>query len=163
LRHELFRERIAEWLKTLRKNNAVVVLATQSISDIYKSTIRDVILESCPNKILLPNSEAMNSASREFYDRLGLNDREIEMIKLGTRCSDYYWISPQGRRMISLGLGEVALAFLGVNGDAKRNALRELIEAYPDNWQSKWLTACGLEDWAKYYDHLDQQNKRRVA
>jgi len=29
LRHPLFRERLREWLKTLRKHNGVVLLATQ--------------------------------------------------------------------------------------------------------------------------------------
>src|SRR5262249_37072829 len=83
LRHELFQERVRQWLRTLRKENAAVVLATQSISDIYNSPIRDVVLESCPTKILLPNTEAMNPALREFYDHLGLNDREVEMVQRG--------------------------------------------------------------------------------
>jgi type IV secretory pathway VirB4 component len=163
LRHELFRDQIREWLKTLRKANAVVVLATQSISDIYNSGIRDVVLESCPTKILLPNTEAVNPASREFYDRLGLNDREIEMIQQGTPKSDYYWISPLGRRMISLGLGAVALSFVGVNGAEERHAAQNLMDLYPERWQSEWLRARGLEDWAAYYEQLENEKKERIA
>ena len=67
LQHELFRDRLKDWLKTMRRKNAVVVMATQQISDIANSEIADVVLENCPTKILLPNAEAKNSGSREFY------------------------------------------------------------------------------------------------
>ena len=163
LQHELFRERVRQWLRTLRKANAAVVLATQSISDIYNSPIRDVVLESCPTKILLPNTEALNPASRDFYDHLGLNDREIEMVQNGEPKRDYYWVSPLGRRMISLGLGEVALSFVGVNGAEQRRAVEMLMETYPDRWQSEWLRARGLAEWAGYYEQLEAQKKERIA
>jgi type IV secretion system protein TrbE len=163
LQHELFRERVRAWLRTLRKENATVVLATQTISDIYNSPIRDVVLESCPTKILLPNTEALNPASREFYDHLGLNDREVEMVQKGVSKRDYYCISPLGRRMISLGLGRVALSFVGVNGADQRKAVDKLMEDYPDQWQSEWLKARGLADWATYYQELELQKKERIA
>src|SRR5207237_69595 len=60
LKHPLFRERLREWLKTLRKQNGVVLLATQNLSDILQSEIGDVILETCPTKVLLANAEANN-------------------------------------------------------------------------------------------------------
>jgi type IV secretion system protein VirB4 len=163
LKHDLFRERVREWLKVLRKENAVVVLATQTVSDIYNSPIRDVVLESCPTKILLPNTEALNPASREFYDHLGLNDREIEMVQRAQPKRDYYTISPLGRRMISLGLGKVALSFLGVNGRDQRQAVEKLMETYPDRWQSEWLKERGLADWARFYEECEAFNKERIA
>jgi type IV secretion system protein TrbE len=163
LQHDLFREELRQWLKTLRKENAVIVLATQSISDIYESPIRDVVLESCPTKILLPNTEALNPASRDFYNKLGLNEREIEMIQTGEPKREYYCVSPLGRRMISLGLGRVALSFVGVNGVDKRKEVEKLMEAYPDRWPGEWLKARGLEDWAAYYDELEQQKKEIIA
>ncbi|MFX4470381.1 hypothetical protein ABTA54_19960, partial [Acinetobacter baumannii] len=42
-------------LKTLRKKNASVIFATQSLADIDGSSIAPAIIESCPNRILLPN------------------------------------------------------------------------------------------------------------
>jgi type IV secretion system protein VirB4 len=162
LKHELFREKLRDWLKTLRKANAVVVLATQTISDIYNSPIRDVVLESCPTKILLPNTEAMNPASREFYDHLGLNDREIEMIQKAEPKREYYCVTPLGRRMISLGLGGVALSFVGVNGADQRRAVEKMMETFPGTWQSEWLKARGLGDWAAYYEELEAQKETIV-
>src|SRR5260363_475108 len=57
LRHPLFQEKIRAWLKTLRKTHCAVVFATQSISDVGTSALRDVLYESCPTKILLANPE----------------------------------------------------------------------------------------------------------
>ena len=73
-----FGAKIEEWLRTLRKKNAAVVLATQSLAEIANSPHRDVILESCPTKLYLPNPEAENAATRDMYRRFGLNDRQIE-------------------------------------------------------------------------------------
>jgi type IV secretion/conjugal transfer VirB4 family ATPase len=163
LRHELFRERVRQWLRTLRKENAAVVLATQTVSDIYNSPIRDVVLESTPTKILLPNTEALNTASRQFYDHLGLNDREIELVQKSEPKREYYCVSPLGRRLISLGLGRVALSFVGVNGADERKSVEKLMEAYPERWQSEWLRARGLADWATYYEELEAQKEGTIA
>jgi hypothetical protein len=54
LMNRLFGAKIEEWLRSLRKKNAAVVLATQSLTEIGNSPYRDVILESCPTKVFLP-------------------------------------------------------------------------------------------------------------
>src|SRR5690606_3901819 len=51
---EGFADQLREWLKTLRKKNASVVFATQSLSDIDSSAIAPAIIESCLTRILLP-------------------------------------------------------------------------------------------------------------
>ncbi|BAP87626.1 CagE, TrbE, VirB component of type IV transporter system [Burkholderiales bacterium GJ-E10] len=51
LGHPVFKEKIREWLKVLRKANVAVVFATQSLTDLTRSGIADVIFESCPTKI----------------------------------------------------------------------------------------------------------------
>lgn len=68
---------IVEALKTWRKQNAAMVLSTQSIDELRKSDIADVIIESCPTKIFLANPDM----DRELYQRqFHLNDHEIELI-----------------------------------------------------------------------------------
>ncbi len=62
LGHPVFRDKIREWLKVLRKANCAVVLATQSISDAERSGIIDVLKESCPTKICLPNGARVSRA-----------------------------------------------------------------------------------------------------
>src|SRR3546814_15735828 len=73
LYHPLFAARIREWLKVLRKRNVAVVFATQSLADIADSTIAPAIIESCPQRILLPNDRAIEPQSQAAYVRFGLN------------------------------------------------------------------------------------------
>lgn len=170
LRHPVFRERLRDWLKTLRRMNGIVLLATQNLSDICRSEICDVILEMCPTKILLPNAEAMNPASKEFYDRIGLNSRELEILQSSIPKQHYYFISPLGRRLVSLGIHNVALSFVGVNGREERQLVEDLIEQNSSGWQSAWLRACAitfkdgqLSDWADYYERIQTQLEPRAA
>jgi type IV secretion/conjugal transfer VirB4 family ATPase len=155
LRHALFRDYLRDWLKTLRKKNAAVLLATQNLSDVFNSQIKDVVLESCPTKILLPNAEASNPASRGFYESVGLNDREIEIIQTALPKRQYYVVSPEGRRLISLGLGGVALSFVGVNGQEERDKVDAIIATHPENWREWWLRERGLMDWAEWIAELE--------
>ncbi|PNA19353.1 conjugal transfer protein TrbE, partial [Pseudomonas sp. FW215-R4] len=56
---EDFAGQLREWLKTLRKKNASVIFATQSLSDIDGSAIAPAIIEGCPTRLLLPNERAI--------------------------------------------------------------------------------------------------------
>src|ERR1700759_766017 len=90
LAHPAFRDKIREWLKTMRKANCAVVMATQSLSDAGRSGILDVIAESTPTKIFLPNVYARDEVFAELYVRLGLNKRQIELIAEAAPARDYY-------------------------------------------------------------------------
>lgn len=151
LSHPLFMEKIREWLKVLRKANAAVVFATQSIEDIVNSPIAPVIFQSCPTKILLPNPEARNEISAKAYTAIGLNERQLELITMGTPKRDYYYLSTVGRRLFSLDLGPVALSFVGKSGKEDIKLARELIEQYGEiHWVPEWIKRCGVaEEFAK--------------
>ena len=79
-----FAAQLREWLKTLRKKNASVVFATQSLADIETSAIAPAIVESCPTRIFLPNERAIEPQITAIYRRFGLNDRQIEIIGRAT-------------------------------------------------------------------------------
>lgn len=169
LRNDVFRERLRDWLKTLRRMNGIVLLATQNLSDICNSDISDVILEMCPTKVLLPNSEAKNPASKAFYDRVGMNTRELDILQTSIPKQHYYVVSPLGRRLISLGIRNVALSFVGVNSREERRQVEDLIERFPDTWQSEWLLLRGrnlkdelLADWADYLQQIRNEFERSV-
>jgi type IV secretion system protein TrbE len=141
LKHDLFRNKVKDWLKTMRRKNACVIMATQSISDVINSEIRDVVLESCPTKILLPNSEAGNVNSHAFYLQLGLNEREISIVQTAIPKREYYFMSPLGRRLVGLGLGGVALAFVGSSSVEDRKLAEGLItRSHGDpSWTEEWI------------------------
>lgn len=147
LSHPLFMEKIREWLKVLRKANTAVIFATQSIEDIVNSPIAPVIFQSCPSKILLPNPEARNEVSAKAYTAMGLSERQLELITMGTPKRDYYYLSTVGRRLFSLDLGKVALAFVGKSGKDDIKLARELIDQYGElNWTQEWIKKCGIHD-----------------
>ena len=155
LTNSVFGAKIEEWLRTLRKKNAAVVLATQSLSEIANSPHRDVILESCPTKLYLPNPEAKNSATREMYRRFGLSDRQIDIVADATPKRHYYYVSPLGRRLFQFSLGPAALAFIGAGSKDDILAARRMIEQHGERWTVEWLRARGLHDWAEYLDRLN--------
>ena len=104
---EGFAGQIREWLKTLRKKNASVVFATQSLSDIDGSAIAPAIIESCPTRLFLPNERAIEPQISAIYRRFGLNDRQIEILARATPKRDYYCQSRRGNRLFELGLERV--------------------------------------------------------
>jgi hypothetical protein len=61
-----FAQPLREWLKTLRRKNASVIFATQSLADIETSAIAPALVESCPTRIFLPKSARSSSRSRHL-------------------------------------------------------------------------------------------------
>ena len=144
LGHDVFREKIREWLKTLAKKNCRVLMATQNLSDASQSGILDVIVESTATKIYLPNMYARDEAATALYLRMGLNLRQIEIIATAQQKRDYYLVSEKGRRLYSLALGPLALSFVGATGPDDIAIIKKLEEQHGDAWVHVWLHDRGL-------------------
>jgi type IV secretion system protein VirB4 len=143
-----FGAQLREWLKTLRKKNASVVFATQSLADIETSAIAAAIVESCPTRLFLPNERAIEPQITSIYRRFGLNDRQIEIIARATPKRDYYCQSRRGNRLFELGLGDIALAFTAASSKSDQTAIaRILAEHGREAFAAGWLRHKGL-DWA---------------
>ncbi|MBZ9801169.1 conjugal transfer protein TrbE [Mesorhizobium sp. ES1-6] len=143
-----FAGQLREWLKTLRKKNASVIFATQSLSDIDGSRIAPAIVESCPTRVFLPNERAIEPQITAIYRRFGLNDRQIEIVARATPKRDYYCQSRRGNRLFDLGLGPVALALCAASSRSDQAAIdRVIIEAGRDHFLEAWLSDRGLQ-WA---------------
>jgi type IV secretion system protein VirB4 len=76
-RHPTIQRYLMAALKTWRKKNAALVLATHSSDDLDRSELLPIILESCPTKIFLANPGMEAAAYRE---RFQLNEREAALI-----------------------------------------------------------------------------------
>jgi type IV secretion system protein TrbE len=137
-----FAGKLREWLKTLRKKNASVVFATQSLADIDGSAIAPAIIESCPTRILLPNDRAIEPQIMTIYRRFGLNDRQIEILARAIPKRDYYCQSRRGDRLFELGLGEVALALTAASSKADQALIEQVLAEHGrENFVSGWLKA----------------------
>ncbi|WP_374629408.1 conjugal transfer protein TrbE [Pannonibacter indicus] len=139
---EGFASQLREWLKTLRKKNASVVFATQSLSDIDNSSIAPAIIESCPTRLLLPNERAIEPQITAIYRRFGLNDRQIEILARATPKRDYYCQSRRGNRLFELGLSEVGLALCAASAKSDQTLIANLVAEYGrDGFLAAWLRA----------------------
>ena len=145
---EGFANQLREWLKTLRKKNASVIFATQSLSDIDGSNIAPAIIESCPTRLLLPNERAIEPQITAIYRRFGLNDRQIEILARATPKRDYYCQSRRGNRLFELGLSEVGLALCAASSKSDQTRIAELVAEHgQDGFLAAWLRDRGVE-WA---------------
>jgi type IV secretion/conjugal transfer VirB4 family ATPase len=143
-----FAGQVREWLKTLRKKNASVIFATQSLADIDGSAIAPAIIESCPTRILLPNERALEPQIAAVYRRFGLNDRQIEILSRAIPKREYYCQSRRGNRLFELGLSEIALAFTAASSKQDQSAIAGILGSHgQDGFAAAWLRHRGL-DWA---------------
>ena len=68
---------VVQALKTWRKHNAAMILSTQSLDELKRSEILDIVVESCATKIFLANPDT----DRDLYRRqFHLNENEVERI-----------------------------------------------------------------------------------
>jgi type IV secretion system protein VirB4 len=145
---EGFAGQIREWLKTLRKKNASVIFATQSLSDIDGSAIAPAIIEGCPTRLFLPNERAIEPQITSIYRRFGLNDRQIEILARATPKRDYYCQSRRGNRLFELGLDEFALAFTAASSKSDQAMIEHVLAEHGrEGFVTGWLAARGL-GWA---------------
>ncbi|MBI3438931.1 MAG: conjugal transfer protein TrbE, partial [Proteobacteria bacterium] len=142
-----FAAQIQDWLKTLRKRNVAVLFASQELADVETSPIASTIIEACLTRIFLPNDRAREPRSRAFYERLGLNARQIDLIANATPKRDYYLTSREGARVFELGLGPAALAFVGASRPEDHTLIdRVLEETGAHGFAGAWLEARGLRE-----------------
>jgi type IV secretion system protein VirB4 len=74
----VFAARIRDWLKTLRKRNALVGFATQSARDALDSRIASAIVEQTATMIFMPNPRAR---PEDYCEGFGLSEHELELIR----------------------------------------------------------------------------------
>lgn len=143
LMRTVFADRLKQWLLTLRKQNAAVMLVAHTLAQLDQVPAKQVIIESCPTRILLPNADASSTANGPLYRDIGCNDREIALVAGAVPKRDYYIKSPLGSRMVQLDLGPVALSFLstpeGLTIDAMRPLVADLMERDGKDWPAAWL------------------------
>jgi len=74
----VFASRIRDWMKTLRKRNAMVGFGTQSARDALESRISSAIVEQTSTGIFMPNPKAR---PEDYCGGFGLSEHELELIR----------------------------------------------------------------------------------
>ena len=155
-----FAEQVAEWSVTVRKDNAALGLATQDPSDLANSPYRAQLMESYPVHFFLPNPR-MTEEGRKQYRSMGLNEREVEMVRTAQPQRHIYYKTPLGSRLFELAPGPVAHAFLSAPEARSTADLRAEVDAaiaeHGAAWPAEWLRKRGLGRWAETMDVDTQQ------
>jgi len=115
LDHEVFRKRMRQWLKELRKKHVFCVFATQEVADAAKSEIVSTLIQNCPTKIYLADPESFNNA--DSYERFGLTSDEINLLSLSRKKKDYYFKSTMGTRLFRIDAGPIFLGLMRQQDD----------------------------------------------
>jgi len=99
LKNPLIQGYVVEALKTWRKHNAAMILSTQSLDELKRSNILDVIVESCATKIFLANPDM----DRELYrQQFHLNDTEVELISTLIPKQQFLIKTPEHAKVVNL-------------------------------------------------------------
>lgn len=77
IQHPTLRAYVQEALKTWRKRNAAMILATQTIEDFASVDLLRTVVESCPTKLLLANP-ALDR--RQYAELFQLNEMELDLL-----------------------------------------------------------------------------------
>ena len=77
IQHPTLRAYVQEALKTWRKRNAAMIMATQTIDDFASAELLRTVVESCPTKLLLANP-ALDR--RQYAELFQMNEMELDLV-----------------------------------------------------------------------------------
>jgi type IV secretion system protein VirB4 len=132
----VFAARLRDWLKTLRKRNAIVGFGTQSARDALDSKVSSAIVEQTATQIFMPNSRAK---AEDYCGGFGLSDHELSLIRtlpVHSRC--FLIRKPNHSVVVRLDLGQMPdiLTILSGRESSVRalDSLRLSFGDSPENW-----------------------------
>ena len=133
---EVFAARIRDWLKTLRKRNALVGFATQSARDALESRISTALVEQTATMVFMPNSRAR---PEDYCDGFGLTEHELALIRALPAHSRCFLVrQPDASVVVRLDLSgapEVLTLLSGRESSVRRlDLLREALGDAPADW-----------------------------
>lgn len=140
---DAFRDLAQDGLKTFRKQNALLVLGTQSPADALRSPIAHTILEQCATKIFLPNPHAQ---ARDYVEGFGLSKREFDLVRQELDPSQHRFLVKQGLNSVvaELDLSGLDDALAVLSGRAETVALLDRLRAEHGERPEAWMPAFQL-------------------
>ncbi|WP_438747180.1 VirB4 family type IV secretion/conjugal transfer ATPase [Bartonella rochalimae] len=97
LEDDSFKAFTQDRLKTIRKQNGMMLFATQSPRDALNSTIAHTIIEQCPTQLFFPNQKANYN---DYVENFKLTEREFELIQSELSRESRRFLIKQGQSSI---------------------------------------------------------------
>ena len=130
LKDDYFNKELIMWIKTLRKHNVTLIMATQSITDLSMTSNFVDILDCVQTRVYLPNSALQAAHMKKHYEKMNLNEREIYEIANGHEKQDFFLQKADIFMPFRLILSDKEKELLGINKDDETNDMdRSLKEA----------------------------------
>jgi type IV secretion system protein VirB4 len=132
----MFAARIRNWMKTLRKRNAMIGFATQSAADALDSSIASAIVEQTATAIFMPNQKAREE---HYCKGFGLSSQEFEFIRSLPAHSRCFLVRQANRSVVVRldlnGMPDVLTVLSGRESSVRRlDELRASVGDDPANW-----------------------------
>ncbi len=133
--NRFFAPKIKDWLKVLRKLNAMVVFATQSVEDATKSDISDTLVQQTATQIFLPNIKA----TRAYREVFMLSEREFNLVQSTDPSTRFFLVKQDNDGVIARvdlsGMNEVVRVLSGrVETVAILDKIIDEVGENPDDW-----------------------------
>ena len=131
----IFAPKIKDWLKVLRKLNAMVIFATQSVEDATKSAISETLVQQTATQIFLPNLKATEVYRTSFM----LSEREYQLIKKTDPGSRYFLVKQGNDAVVAkIDLKGMDKVISVLSGKAETvimlDEIRKQYGDHPDSW-----------------------------
>lgn len=139
---EVFAARIRDWMKTLRKRNAILGFGTQSAGDALDSRISSAIIEQAATQIFMPNPRAR---LEDYSEGFGLSAHEVGLIRALPPQSRAFLVKHGNHsvvvRLDLSAMPEILTILSGRESTVRRlDELRETLGDAPSNW---WTALTG--------------------
>ncbi len=167
MNHDATRKQVETWLFTLRKLRVQVGLATQYLEQVERSGMMPFLSQGMSSFFFLANQGATVPETAQLYKQMAqLNDTQLYLLTLMERKRHYFFVHPQGRRIIDFGFTDLDLAFYGKASPADLKEVARLSKAHGDLWPEVWLRDwCGLTGaadlWRDRFERNDLSNSTR--
>ncbi|MGN6776036.1 VirB4 family type IV secretion/conjugal transfer ATPase [Rhizobium sp.] len=138
LQDESFLDLAQNKLKTIRKQNGLMLFATQSPRDAINSPIAHTIIEQCPTQVFLPNSRGDRD---DYVCGFKLTEREFELVARELTAESRRFIVKQGHNSVvaELNLNGFGDELAILSGRTANVELAEAIRAELGDDRDEWL------------------------
>lgn len=150
LDNPIFAPRMHSWLEALTSQNALAILATESVDDASKSSLNQTMFSDIATQIYLPNEQAGEAYKTVF----GLNNTEFKFLELMDADEHHFMLKKGGDTIVAKlslkGMDEI-LSVLSATPEALVK-MHELIATHGESPQ-KWLPI--------FMEHMRHAHKQR--
>jgi len=139
----VFAAHLRDWMKTLRKRNAIVGFGTQSARDALDSQVASAIIEQAATQIFMPNPRAR---AEDYCDGFGLSAQELELVRLLPAHAHAFLVKHGNESVVARldlsGMPELLTVLSGREASVRRlDQLRAQLGEHPRQW---WEALTGV-------------------